>query len=161
MRLESPFALLLLLGIPLLLEPSWRQLIVHRLGLHRLTTSLPSIHFSSAVPVQQLPCSMRVRLRPPVLSALLVGSFSLLVVALARPQTGTHFVETIVSGRDIMLVLDVSRSMEALDFEFAGKRLSKSNCQSASVTKTTLAAVTENSGTVYLSDVRSRCCARI
>ncbi len=39
-----------------------------------------------------------------------------LIVALARPQLGEQFTETEASGIDIMLVVDVSGSMHALDF---------------------------------------------
>ena len=49
-----------------------------------------------------------------VLRCLGVG---LLIVALARPQKGTSEEEISNEGVDIMLVLDVSVSMHALDFQ--------------------------------------------
>jgi Ca-activated chloride channel homolog len=63
-----------------------------------------------------LPRSWRVRLRylPDMLRLL---AWLLLVIALARPQTG--MAEEIIQGRgmDIVLALDISGSMAALDFE--------------------------------------------
>ena len=51
--------------------------------------------------------------------------FISLILALARPQTGSRFTETDASGRDIMLVLDVSNSMRALDFIYNGQRINR------------------------------------
>lgn len=48
-------------------------------------------------------------------------SFALLVVALARPRHGKGSTEIEASGIDILLTLDVSGSMEALDFKLEGK----------------------------------------
>ena len=49
-------------------------------------------------------------------------AFALLIVAFARPRHGKGSSEVEASGIDIVLTLDVSGSMEALDFELAGKR---------------------------------------
>lgn len=49
-------------------------------------------------------------------------ALALLVVALARPQQGLGTAEVETSGIDIVLALDVSGSMRALDFELDGKR---------------------------------------
>ncbi|NMC62954.1 MAG: VWA domain-containing protein [SAR324 cluster bacterium] len=49
-------------------------------------------------------------------------SLIFLIIALARPQYVQGFTEIEASGVDVMLVLDVSGSMEALDFELDGKR---------------------------------------
>jgi len=43
-------------------------------------------------------------------------ALTLLIVALARPQSGYKFTESISDGVDIMLALDTSGSMKALDF---------------------------------------------
>lgn len=48
-----------------------------------------------------------------------------LIVGLARPQWGTSKTETQASGIDIMLVLDVSRSMLAEDFTIGLKRANR------------------------------------
>lgn len=46
-----------------------------------------------------------------------VVCFSMLVVVLARPQSSTNWNESEVEGIDIMLAMDVSTSMMAMDFE--------------------------------------------
>ena len=51
----------------------------------------------------------------PVLLMVLV--FSLLLLSLARPQVTDEKVDQWTEGIDIMLVLDISRSMEAMDFD--------------------------------------------
>jgi Ca-activated chloride channel family protein len=57
-----------------------------------------------------------VRLRPLV-KALRLGTVALLVVAMARPQTGKRHTQVTTEGIDIMLVVDTSRSMAALDLD--------------------------------------------
>ena len=54
---------------------------------------------------------------------LLVGA--LLVLGLARPQWGQGRTEVQASGVDLMLALDVSGSMEALDFNLGGQPASR------------------------------------
>lgn len=49
----------------------------------------------------------------------------LLVVALARPQQGLGAAEVETSGIDILLAIDVSGSMKALDFELDGRQASR------------------------------------
>lgn len=55
------------------------------------------------------------------LTALNLVSIALLVVALARPQLGRSSSAVKASGVDIMLALDVSGSMEAMDFKLNGR----------------------------------------
>lgn len=50
---------------------------------------------------------------------------ALLVVALARPQQGLGAAEVETSGIDILLAIDVSGSMKALDFELDGRQVSR------------------------------------
>ncbi len=50
---------------------------------------------------------------------------ALLVVGLARPQFGRETSEVEASGIDILLAVDASGSMEALDFEIAGEPVSR------------------------------------
>lgn len=52
-------------------------------------------------------------------------SFTLLVLALARPRHGKGSTDIEASGIDIMLALDVSGSMEALDFKLEGKQVNR------------------------------------
>jgi Ca-activated chloride channel family protein len=48
-----------------------------------------------------------------------------LILALARPQTGQSSSEVLTEGVDIILCLDTSGSMQALDFEINGKRVNR------------------------------------
>ncbi|MFP4190479.1 MAG: vWA domain-containing protein [Candidatus Hydrogenedentota bacterium] len=61
----------------------------------------------------------KLRLIPPILRAIGLG---LLVVALARPVKGLQPVPEKVEVMDLMLSLDVSGSMKALDFSVEGQR---------------------------------------
>jgi len=50
-------------------------------------------------------------------------TLTILILALARPQTGHQFSEIQASGIDIVLVIDVSTSMNAMDFQVDNKRV--------------------------------------
>jgi Ca-activated chloride channel family protein len=52
-------------------------------------------------------------------------SFALLIVAFARPRHGKGSTDVEASGIDVVLTLDVSGSMEALDFELEGKPVNR------------------------------------
>jgi Ca-activated chloride channel homolog len=56
-----------------------------------------------------------------VLAALRFLGLGLLILAFARPQLGNTTTEIEASGIDILLAVDVSGSMEALDFTLKGK----------------------------------------
>ncbi|MCK5072263.1 MAG: VWA domain-containing protein [Bacteriovoracaceae bacterium] len=47
------------------------------------------------------------------------------VLALARPQSGKKFTKITSEGIDIMLLLDTSGSMKAMDFELSGERVER------------------------------------
>lgn len=49
-------------------------------------------------------------------------SLTMLIIALARPQSGTKASEVLTEGIDIMLCLDTSGSMQALDFKWKNER---------------------------------------
>ena len=59
------------------------------------------------------------------LTALSLLGLAFLITALARPQFGRGTTEAEASGVDIMLAIDVSSSMEALDFEVDGERVNR------------------------------------
>ncbi len=125
MRCESPFALLLLLLTPLLLERgAFRRLV--------------SVKFSSLIPRPSplairfatisgtLPSmTSRIKVRELVLNVLRAGAFILLVIALARPQLGRTFITSEASGHDLMLTLDISGSMRAVDFAMNNERVTR------------------------------------
>ena len=52
-------------------------------------------------------------------------AFALLIVAFARPRHGKGSTDIEASGIDIVLTLDVSGSMEALDFQLEGKTMNR------------------------------------
>ena len=79
------------------------------------------IRFSSLTPFGRIPPSLSVQLRHTLIVLRCMG-IGLLVIALARPQAGQKETEIITEGIDIMLCLDTSGSMRALDFEREGKR---------------------------------------
>lgn len=128
---ETPLALILLIGIPLFAAPKLCRGLLYRLltpfssgtvgaFLLRfwapLTQSSAGLSFSSPIEISELSTSIRHKLRSLCLPLLATSAFTLLVIALARPQFGNRFVENEASGRDIILALDVSGSMSAMDF---------------------------------------------
>lgn len=59
------------------------------------------------------------------LTLLLLLGLALLIVALARPQLARGHTEVETSGIDIVLTIDVSGSMEALDFKIDGQEVDR------------------------------------
>lgn len=66
--------------------------------------------------------SQRYRYIPDILRAM---SIILIIVALARPQSGNEQTKVLTEGIDIVLAVDVSGSMLAEDFEIGGKRYNR------------------------------------
>jgi Ca-activated chloride channel family protein len=108
MRFAHPWLFLLLLVIPVLLW--WRA---HRRG--------PAVNFPDSALLKKLPVSPVVRLQP-VLTALYILGLSCLLVAIARPQRGLQESRVNTEGVDIVLLLDLSTSMETPDFSRNGQR---------------------------------------
>ena len=112
MRFANPWILLLLVVVPVWL---WRwQRVAQRGGLK----------FSS-VQAAQSTSSVWTTLGPSLLLALRGIALALFVVALARPQIGRSESKVKTEGIDIVLALDVSGSMLAMDFEKDGKPASR------------------------------------
>ena len=105
-RFANPEYLILLLLIPLLGWYHWRY------G-HKLSGNLK---FSTLRFTRNVPVSLKQRLRR-YLFVLRLALLSLLILGLARPQSGVRKQKIITEGIDIMLVLDVSTSMRAVDFK--------------------------------------------
>lgn len=78
------------------------------------------IRYSSLRLLKPLRQASSVRKRQ-LLIAMRAMSIILLVLALARPQSGRKLTEVISEGVDIILAIDTSRSMEAMDFTLDGK----------------------------------------
>ncbi len=105
----SPWSFLLLLALPLLIDRRAKH------GTSLGVTLGPS--FSGF--------ANRETSRSLILSLVRVCGFLLLVVALARPQNVIGNIETDEQGRDIVLVLDLSGSMQAMDFFLEQRRVDR------------------------------------
>ncbi len=106
MRFATPYAfLLLLITIPMI----W-------LYLRREKSSQGAITFSDTSFTQKIGRQLMVQLRHLLILFRILG-IALLIFALARPQKGTTTEIVTSEGIDIMMVLDVSQSMEGLDFQ--------------------------------------------
>jgi len=79
------------------------------------------VRFSSLRVLREIrqPVSVKLRRFVPLFSAVAIALFSL---GLARPQKGIEYTSVTTEGIDIELVVDVSGSMRALDFEIEGER---------------------------------------
>lgn len=112
LHFASPWFFLALLIVP--------ALIAYRRRRHR-----PAAMASSALfPVAALRPSRALRLRG-VVPALKYLALVLMIVALARPQWGTERTEVLTEGINIMLALDLSESMAALDFKRHGQMVDR------------------------------------
>ncbi len=109
LHFANPWLLLLLPLVPALGGYLWRRARTKR-------ASAPAVRYSDVRLVADLPISLRARLRwlPTTLRLL---TLALLIVAVARPQASRE--REIIRGRgvDIVLAVDISGSMAALDFE--------------------------------------------
>ncbi len=108
MRLEHPYLLLLLLLIPALLR--WRS---RRRG--------AAVNFPDSTLLSRLPVSWTVRLQP-LLTVLYAAGLACLIIAMARPQRGLSESRVNTEGVDIVLLLDLSTSMDTPDFAHGGQR---------------------------------------
>jgi len=105
MEWYSPWALLLLLVLPLLGYVMLRR------------TRGAAVKFPSLVDMRQCPVSWRLRLRP-VLVALRILCLALLILALARPRKGTVLSEVSTEGIAIEAIVDRSSSMHTeMDYD--------------------------------------------
>jgi len=102
----SPYYfLLLLLLIPLIGWQIWKR-----------RKMQATMRISTALPVEAAPKSLKQRFYW-LIYATQILSFCFLVVALARPQSAFRQHEVEVEGVDIVLALDISGSMKAMDFK--------------------------------------------
>jgi Ca-activated chloride channel homolog len=103
---NGEWAILLIL-IPKLIFFYWYVFRAKRTALDR---------FGSA-PLMEIMTRSTSRRRQLIKTALIIGGVSLLVVAILRPQIGTRLEEVKREGQDIVIALDVSRSMLAEDIK--------------------------------------------
>ena len=112
MKFHDPWLLTLLLLVPVWL---WRQRRLARRG---------GLQFSSVLPAQAVE-SVWSRIGPGLLTLLRGAALALVIVALARPQLGRSESRVKTEGIDIVLVVDISGSMQAMDYERNGQRASR------------------------------------
>ena len=112
MRFHDPWLLLLLLVLPL--GWWWERRAAPRGGLK----------FSSVTPARSA-TSFWARCGPVMLLGLRGAALVLLVTALGRPQRGRSESKVRTEGIDIVLVLDISGSMQAMDYEKNGQRAAR------------------------------------
>lgn len=84
--------------------------------LARRRRRVAAVRYSDIATLRRLKPSKAVRLRR-VVEGLRLLTVALLIMAMARPQTGRKHTEVRTEGIDIVLVLDTSGSMEALDLD--------------------------------------------
>ena len=108
LRLASPYFLFFLLLLPAL---AWYRYRRHR---------TPVMASSALFPAADIPTSPALRLQRLV-PAIKYAILGLMVLALARPQWGTERTEVLTEGINIVLALDLSESMAALDFKKKGR----------------------------------------
>ncbi|MGE5393223.1 MAG: vWA domain-containing protein [Candidatus Saccharibacteria bacterium] len=105
MSYKNPeFFYLLLLLLPIIAWYIWKQ---KRLG--------ASIQFSSTLGFSRIPKTWKYYFRHSVF-VLQMLSLSALIVALARPQSSNSWSSETTKGIDIVIALDISSSMLAMDF---------------------------------------------
>jgi len=109
MRFMYPYLLLLLLLLPPLIW--WRMRAARRLR----------FPFSSASVLRELPVAWTVHAARALPFIYGLG-LALIIIALARPQRGLAERDVRTEGIDIVMLVDLSTSMNALDFSTAGRR---------------------------------------
>ncbi len=112
MKFHDPWLLLLLGVLPLWL---WRE---------RRMATRGGLKYSSVAAARGA-ASLWMRLGPPLLVVLRGATLALFVVSLARPQLGRSGSMVRTEGINIVLVVDISGSMQAMDYEKAGQRESR------------------------------------
>ena len=108
-RFEDPWLLIFLVLIPLMIFYQWKGI-----GKSR-------VRFSSLDNLKRLKQPFSLFLRY-ILIGLRGVAILFLVMAMARPQSGIKSTEIVTEGIDIMLCLDTSGTMQALDFTWKGEK---------------------------------------
>ncbi len=107
-QFASPYFLLLLTLFPAMLFYRKRR------------QMRPVLNLSSLVPVRNIQPSGMLRIAR-LLAVLKYAALCLMITAMARPQWGTRQVSVLTEGINIVLAMDLSESMAALDFKHNGK----------------------------------------
>lgn len=112
MRFADPWFLILILAVPGLLY------------LHFKKDGRGRIRFGAVQRLKAMPAPATVSLHRGLIG-LRCAAVLLLVIALMRPQSGSTTTEILSEGVDIILCIDTSGSMRAMDFEIEGKRVNR------------------------------------
>ncbi len=112
MIFKYPWILLLLIAVPLL----WLWL--------RNRDQTGAVFFSSLALAGKIKPTFRLKLRHGLVFFRLIA-ITLMIMALARPQMSLTRNRTFKEGIDIVLAIDVSTSINALDFTIGGKRFDR------------------------------------
>jgi Ca-activated chloride channel homolog len=118
----SPYFLLLLLSIPLFIFYGQRR------------RRYPAMGVSGLVGTTGLGTSFAMKIKWVVPVAKLTG-LGLLIMAMARPQWGTQQMEIKTEGINIVLAMDLSESMAALDFKKQGNVVNRLEAAKAVVSE--------------------------
>jgi len=110
-RFESPFWLAALLVLPWIVYRTRRR--------NRPRISAPTLGMADA-----LPLSFIVRTRW-IIPGLKIAAIGLVILAMARPQWGSRETVRLTEGVNIVLAMDLSESMSALDFKMDGKAVNR------------------------------------
>jgi len=121
---HSPLALVLLLPALYFLIPFSSRL---RTVFKKEEAAIPFLFSAPILEVKALAqkLSWKARYGESILASLKIIGWILLVLALARPQKVDVLSETDMTGRDIMLALDLSGSMQAMDFKIDSNRVDR------------------------------------
>ncbi len=79
-----------------------------------------ALQVSSLEGLEQIPPSLAARMFH-LMPLVKMVALSLMILALARPQSGDHKINVMTEGVNIILALDLSESMKALDFKMDNK----------------------------------------
>ncbi|WP_446009359.1 VWA domain-containing protein [Candidatus Electrothrix sp.] len=96
--------------------------------------SAPALVFSSISVAKEIAGNRKVN-PGRILAWLRLAALGLLIVAMARPQWGNTKTEVEASGIDILLAVDVSGSMQAMDFKLKGRNVDRLTVVKAVVKK--------------------------
>jgi Ca-activated chloride channel family protein len=108
----NPTAFIVLLFLPFLIR-------------RMKSTENSGIPFISGSGLTEFPKPPYLAYRNQILSILKILSLLFLITALARPQSGEYRREDYSEGRDLIITVDASGSMKALDFKLEGKPVSR------------------------------------
>ena len=126
-RFEDPWLLLILLFLPIMI---WQG--------RRTATA---IHYSSLASLEAVH-SHRSQVMAAIPTVLRFAAIALFILAFARPQEGHKRTEILSQGVDIILAIDTSGSMQALDFQKDNDQVTR-----LTVVKDVVAEFVENRGT--------------